>query len=143
MSKSNTYENELLLLIFNGVGIPNIADNAGVGPLTELYVALHTADPGEAGDQTTSEATYTGYQRLAVPRTAAGWVVTDNSVSPANNLVFGDPTAGTETLTHASIGVAAAGVSKALYRGELSPHIAIIPGGQAPELRNTSSIVED
>ena len=61
MSKSNTFENELLALIFNGTGIANLADNAVSGPLTNLYLALHTADPGEGGDQSTNEISYTGY----------------------------------------------------------------------------------
>ncbi len=48
MSKGNTFENDLLKLIFNATAIANIADNAGSSPLTNLYVSLHTADPGEA-----------------------------------------------------------------------------------------------
>jgi hypothetical protein len=55
VSKGNTFENDLLKLIFNATAIANIADNAAASPLTNLFVALHTADPGEAGDQTTSE----------------------------------------------------------------------------------------
>ena len=73
MSKGDTFENDLLKLIFQAVAIANLADNAATGPLTNLYVSLHTADPGEAGNQSTSEATYTGYARVAVARTAGGW----------------------------------------------------------------------
>jgi len=51
MSKGNTFENDLLKLIFNATAIAGIADNAGSSPLTSLYVSLHTDDPGEAGDQ--------------------------------------------------------------------------------------------
>lgn len=40
------------------------------------YVSLHTGDPGEAGDQTTNEATYAGYARVAVARDSGGWTVT-------------------------------------------------------------------
>lgn len=65
MSKGNTFENDWLLLIFNATAIANIADNAASAPLTNLYVSLHTADPGEAGDQTTNEAAYTSYARVA------------------------------------------------------------------------------
>jgi len=82
MSKGNTWENDLLKLIFNATAIANIAANAASSPLTNLYVSLHTADPGEAGDQTTSEATYTSYARVAVARTSGGFTVTGNSVSP-------------------------------------------------------------
>ena len=73
MSKSNVFENDLLKLIFNATPIAGLADNAASSPVTNLYLALHTADPGEAGDQTTSEISYTGYTRLAVLRTSGGW----------------------------------------------------------------------
>lgn len=63
MSKGNTFENDLLQLIFNAVAIANLAQN-GVSPITNIEVSLHTADPGEAGDQTTSETAYTGYARI-------------------------------------------------------------------------------
>jgi hypothetical protein len=89
MSKSDTFENQLLQLIFNGTAIPNLAQNDTLSPLTNLFVALHTADPGEAGNQSTSEVSYTGYARVGGARTAGGWVVTGNSVSPTNNIEFG------------------------------------------------------
>lgn len=47
MSKSDAFETDILGLIYNATAIPNIADNAATSPLTELFVALHTADPGE------------------------------------------------------------------------------------------------
>src|SRR3546814_12129711 len=95
MSKSNTFENDLLALIFNGTPIANIADNAISSPLTNLYLALHTTDPGESGVQNTNEVSYTGYLRVAVARTSGGWTVTGNSVSPATTTEFGEMTAGT------------------------------------------------
>lgn len=142
MSKSNTFETQLLQLIFNGTAIPNLAQN-GVSPLTQLFVALHTADPGEAGDQSTSEVAYTGYSRVSVARTSGGWVVTGNSVSPAANIEFGEMTAGTAgTATHASIGTAASGAGTILYRGALSPSVAFNIG-VIPRIRSTSTITED
>jgi len=72
MSKSNAFENSLLKLIFNATAIANLADNAATSPLTNLYVSLHTADPGEAGDQSTNEVSYTSYARVAVARTTGG-----------------------------------------------------------------------
>jgi len=142
MSKSDVFENQLLQLIFNGTAIPNLAQN-GVSPLTQLFVALHTADPGEAGTQSTSEVNYTGYARVGVARTAGGWVVTGNSVSPANNIEFGEMTAGTPgTATHASIGTAASGAGTILYRGALSPSVAFNVG-VIPRIRSTSTITEE
>ena len=107
MSKGDTFENDWLKLIFQATAIANIADNAATSPLTNLYVSLHTADPGEAGSQTTSEATYTSYARVAVARTSGGWTVTSNSVSPVANIVFPASGSTTPTATHFSTGVAA------------------------------------
>lgn len=142
MSKSNTFENDILKLIFNATPIANLADNAAASPLTNLYVALHTADPGEAGDQTTSEISYTGYARVAVARTSGGWTITDNSVSPNANIEFGECTAGSGTATWATIGTAASGAGKVLYRGALTPSIAVA-AGVIPRIKTTSTITED
>lgn len=143
MSKSNTFENDLLKLIFQGVGIAGLADNAGTTPLTNLFLSLHTADPGEAGDQTTNEVAYTGYARVPVARSTAGWTVTDNSVSPAANIEFGEMTAGTPgTATHGAIGTSATGTGKILYSGALTPQVAYAVG-VIVRLKTTSAITED
>ena len=60
MSKSNTLEDGILKLLFNGTAIADLAENDTTSPLTNLFVSLHTADPGEAGTQNTSEITYWG-----------------------------------------------------------------------------------
>jgi len=142
MSKGNTFENDLLELIFNGTAIANIADDASTSPLTDLYVALHTGDPGEAGDQTTNECAYTSYARVAVARTSGGWTVTGNSVSPASNIDFPAATGGTETATHVSIGTDSTGTGKILYYGSLSPTISISTG-VTPRIGTGSTITED
>jgi hypothetical protein len=143
MSKSNTFENDLLALIFNGTAITGLADNAGTSPLTSLYVALHTSDPGEAGNQSTSEISYTGYARVAVARTSGGWTVTSNSVSPVSAVEFGEMTGGTGgTATYASIGTASSGSGKILYKGALTPTVAVATG-VIPRIKNTSTITED
>lgn len=142
MSKGNTFENDLLALVFNGTPIANLADNAASAPLTNLYVALHTGDPGEAGTQDTNECTYTGYARVAVARTSGGWTVTGNSVSPNAAITFGACTAGSETATHASIGVASSGATKILYKGAISPTIAI-SSAVTPNIPPSSTIAED
>jgi len=143
MSKGDTFENDLLKLIFNATAIANIADNAASSPLTNLYVALHTADPGEAGTQATSECAYTGYARVAVARTSGGWTITANSVSPNANITFGTCTASPgAAATHASIGVASSGSTKLLYSGALSSPITIAVSA-APVIASGSTITED
>lgn len=145
-AKTNAYENALMLLIFNNTNIANLGDATGVRGSTvagSLYLSLHTADPGEAGDQSTSEISYTGYARVAVARSGAGLVVTANSVSPAANVDFGQMTAGTGGVaTHFGIGVASAGAGLLLYRGAISPTINVTAGVQ-PRLTTATAITED
>ncbi len=140
--KSDTFENDWLKLIFNATAIANMADNAAASPLTDLYVALHTADPTDAGVQTASEATYTGYARVAVARTAGGWTVTGNSVSPVAAISFGACTAGANTITHWSVGVASSGGTKILYAGSVTPSISV-SAGVTPQLTTASTVTED
>lgn len=142
MSKGDTFENDWMKLIFNATAIANLADNAASSPLTVLYVALHTADPGEAGSQTTSEISYTGYARVSVARTSGGFTVTANSVSPAANIDFGACTAGSGTATHFSIGTASSGAGKILYSGTVTPNI-VVANGVTPRLTTASTITED
>lgn len=126
MSKGNTFENDLLLLIFNNTNIANIGDATGVRGSTvagSLYLSLHTADPGEGGDQTTNEVAYTGYARVAVARSGAGFTVTGNSVSPAANVDFGACTAAPATYAYWAIGTAASGAGKILYKGVIGANL--------------------
>lgn len=142
MSKGNTFENDFLRLIFNATPIGNIADNASASALTNLFVSLHTASPGEAGDQTSNEVSYTGYARVAVARSGSGWVVTNNSVSPAANIDFGTCTAGSATVTHFAVGTSLTGAGKVLYHGTVTPNINIA-SGVTPRLVTATAITED
>jgi hypothetical protein len=143
MSKGDTFENDLLKLLFNATPIANIADNAAASPLTNLYVSLHTADPGEAGNQTTSEISYTGYARIPVARTSGGWTVTGNSVSPVAAITFGAMTAGAGgTVGFWAVGTALSGAGKILYSGTVSPSISVA-NGVTPQLTVASAITED
>lgn len=142
MSKSNTFENDLMKLIFQATAIANIADDAASGALTSLYWALHTADPGETGDQTTSECAYTDYARRGELRSASGFTVTNNSVSPTTEVAFPIASGGSETATHFSIGTASSGAGKILYRGTVTPNI-VISTGVTPVLTTATTITED
>jgi hypothetical protein len=126
MSKGNTFENDLLLLIFNGTTIADIAENDTTSPATNLYIALHTADPGEAGSQTTSETAYTGYARVAVARTSGGFNVSSGAVNLVANCDFGICTASAGgPITHFSVGTASSGAGKILYKGTVTPNITM------------------
>lgn len=141
-AKGNTFEEDLLKLIFNATAIANIADNAASSPLTNLYVSLHTSSPGEAGDQTTNETSYTGYARKAVARSGSGWTVSGNSVSPAATISFDPCTGGTATITHFGIGTASSSTGKLLYYGTVTPNISV-SSGVTPQLTTASAITEN
>lgn len=119
-----TFAGDLLKEIFNATAIANIADNAATSPLTNLYVSLHTANPA-GGNQTTSEAAYTSYARVAVVRTSSGWTVTSNSVAPAANITFPTGTGGTGTATYWAIGTSSTGTGKLLLSGALGASVVM------------------
>jgi hypothetical protein len=145
MSKTNTFENELLLHIFQNADIADIGDAAGLqnsAAAGSFYLSLHTADPGEAGSQTTSEAAYTSYARQAVARTSGGFTVTNNQVTLAANVDFPACTGGTETITHFGIGTSLSGAGKLLFKGTVTPNLSISTG-VTPRLTTSTTITED
>jgi hypothetical protein len=140
--KSSAFDNDWLRLVFNAAPIANIADNAAAAPLTNLYVALHTADPGAVGTEATNEISYTGYARVAVARSVGGWTVTGSSVSPVAAVIFGVMTAGAGgTVTHWSVGVASAGATKILYSGAVLPTI-LVAVTVTPQLTTATAVSE-
>lgn len=133
MSKSNAWETAILQHLFNNDNVANIGDATGLrGSSTagSLYVSLHTADPGEAGNQTTNECAYTSYARVAVARTTGGWTVSGNAVTNVALIQFPQCTGGSETATHFGIGTAASSTGVLLYKGPLSASLAISSGIQ-------------
>lgn len=118
MSKSNATETDTLNLFFNAIALPWNA-------ITDLFVALHTADPGEAGNQTTNEATYTSYARVAVVRTNVGWTVSGNTAVNAALFQFPQCTGGTNTITYVSIGTLVSGAGQIIYSGALNSSLAV------------------
>jgi hypothetical protein len=148
MAKSTTFDNDLLKLILNGTAIANIADNAAASPLTNLYVALHTADPTASGNQTSSEVAtgaYSTYARQPVARTpgSPAWTVTGNSASPNANIVFPTPTGSpTAVATFFSVGTLVSGTGKILYSGALTSPITVTAGTAPTLLASGSTITE-
>lgn len=128
MSKANSLENSILLHIFQNAAIALIGDAIGLRGSTtagSLYVSLHTADPGEAGTQATSETTYTGYARQAVARSVAGWTVAANVASNAAIVEYPMCSAGTATITHFGIGTGLTGAGVLLYSGALTTSVDV------------------
>jgi hypothetical protein len=143
MSKSNAFETAILALIANGTGIPDLADNDATSPAASLYLALHTADPGEAGTQATSEAAYTGYARKAVARNSGALLVSGNTLSLVADQDFPECTASPGSpLTHWSIGSIASGASLMLCKGALASSITM-GVGVIPRVKAGTLVTED
>jgi len=129
MPFSTAFAEDVHKLFFQAIGIPELADNDQTGPTATITMALHTADPGAGGDQTASEATYTGYTRITVARTTGGFQVTTNVLEFFNDVLFPEATgsAGGETLGFASFGTGTS--DNLMYRGVITPAIVIPVGG--------------
>ena len=131
MSMSNAAEAALLDLLFLNVDWANVGDSGGLqnsATAGSFFIALHTADPGEAGDQTTSEVSYTGYARVAVARTAGGWTRSVSTVSNTATVQFGECTAGSATATHFSIGTVSSGAGQIILSDALTASRSISAG---------------
>lgn len=125
MSKSNVTENDLVKFYANNVAMPAYGTN--------LYLHLHTSDPGEAGTSSSSEATYTGYARVATLRDGTAWTICDANGTPNANgsafknaiaVVFPECTGviDDEVITHASL---CTNGGQILYSGALTASIRI------------------
>lgn len=129
MSASNDFETNILELVFKNAAYAGIGDAGGLLASAadgNLYVSLHTGDPGEAGPQTSNECAYTSYARVAVPRDGVEWTVAAEVASNTNAVTFPQCTGGSETATHFGIGVSAIGGSEVLlFSGALTAPVNI------------------
>jgi hypothetical protein len=131
MPKSTSTCNALLALLFNATAWANIADNAAGSPATNLYLSLHTADPGVGNSQLTNEAAYTNYARIAIPRTTVGWAAPSAAATQNAALAqFAQCGVTGAAITHVAIGTAASGAGTVLYAGALSSSLAVANGIQ-------------
>lgn len=143
--KADAWEADILKLLLNATPIADVADNDATSPLTNVYVSLHTADPGDAGNQLTSEATYVGYARVAVARTTGGWAISGTAPTKANpvaNITFPAGTGGSGTVTHFGIGSLSSGAGRLFYSGTVTPNI-VTGAGVTPQLTTASEVTED
>ncbi len=133
MAVTTAGANEILNLYFENNNHANIGDGTGLVKSTAdgvFYVSLHTSAPGAAGDQTTNEASYTGYARTSVARNT-GWTVA--SANASNTAAVGgvggwDCTGGSDTVTHFGIGTDASGAGNLIFFGALSASLAVSSG---------------
>jgi hypothetical protein len=130
---TNAAEAALLDLLFLNTDWAGIGDAGGLqnsATAGSFYISLHTADPGEAGSQTTSEVAYTGYARVAVARTAGGFTRTVSTVANTALVQFPQATGGTATATHFGIGTDSTGTGNLLLKGALNASLSISNGIQ-------------
>ncbi len=132
MSASNAFEDQLLSLIFTNVAATNIGDAAGLLPSASagsFFIGLHTATIVDSDSlQTTSEATYTSYARVAVARSAAQWTVSSGNIDNDNAITFPAATGGSNTVTDFTIGQATSGGGGIQIFGALTASLAVSNG---------------
>lgn len=116
MSKSNATEGDILAYVFLKTAIPWDA-------ATQIDIHLHTADPGEAGNSSTNEATYTNYAPVTVDRAATDWTLTGSQITNDNLIQFPQCGASGNTITHVSI--TPNGSTQILYSGALNSPLAV------------------
>jgi hypothetical protein len=126
MSKTTAFATALLDHLLNNADIALIGDATGLrGSSTagSLYLSLHTADPGAAGAQNTSEVSYTNYARLAVARSTVTRQWTCSNAQAVNAFLLAWPIIGAtpgSIATFVGIGTASSGAGSLLRRTSVS-----------------------
>lgn len=131
MSSSTIFATNILKLVLQNIDFTGIGDAGGLlGSVADgnLYVGLHTADPGVGGTQETNEATYTGYGRVSQARNATVWDVAGAVGSNLSQVTFGLCSSGTESITYVTIGTAATGAGILLFKQAVVTPLSVAPG---------------
>lgn len=134
MSATNAMAKAILSLYFENANHTGIGDASGLIGSTvagSFYISLHTADPGETGSQTTNEANYTSYARVAVARSTAGWTAATADPATVTNdaaVTFPAATGGSSTCTYFGIGTDSSGAGTLLFSGALDASLAVTSG---------------
>lgn len=134
MSMANGTENLVLKMLLQG---SDPAFRAGASQ----YLALFTADPGEAGS-IVAEATYTGYARVLLTK-ASAWTDGGSTFTNAALVQFGACTAGTNALTHFAVVDTASGAVGMMISGALSSTLNVSAGIQPQFAGGALSITSD
>ena len=126
MPKSTDACNKILNLMYRAAAWANVADNAAASPLTNVYVALHTATLTAAtNSQAENEVAYTNYARQAVAR-STGWSAgSGGATNNAALLQFPQSGATGATLAAVSTGTTVSGATPVWHYGTLNSPITI------------------
>lgn len=131
MSATNAFETSLLGLIITNAAAVNVGDAGGLLPSATagvFWISLHTASPGEAGNQTTSESAYTNYARQDEARNTTQWTVTGATAD--NDNAIGFPLCGVtgSTVTDFGLGSDTSGTGNLFLYGALTAQLIISAG---------------
>jgi hypothetical protein len=134
MSATNAFETSLLGLIITNAAAANVGDASGLQPSASagvFWISLHTASPGETGDQTTSESAYTNYARQDEARNTTQWTVTGNTADNDNAITYPECGVTGSTVTDFGLGSASSGAGNLFLFGALTAS-RIINAGITP-----------
>ncbi len=127
-----TSRTNAMLLMFQNTSWGNMGDTTGLVHSTtagSLFVGLSTGTLSSVSSQTTTQAAYTSYTRVAVARSSAGWTSSTNTITNAAAVTFPACTGGSETETDFSIGlITGTGAGDNLYWGALTSSLAVSNG---------------
>ena len=118
MSKSATWENGIIYLVFMNFDFSGVGDAGGLrGSASSggFWLSLHSANPLENATQETNEVVYGSYARQQVLRDSVQW-------NPQLNVTVSFPkgTGGSDLATHVGIGTSQTGPGKLLYAAPLA-----------------------
>ena len=126
MPKSTDACNKFVNLLYRATAWANVADNAASAPLTNVYVALHTATLTAAtNSQAENEVAYTNYARQAVARSTGWSAASGGATNNAALLQFPQSGATGATLAAVSTGTTVSGATAVWHYGLLNSPITI------------------
>lgn len=122
--KSTAHLVAIQKLIYQNIAAANLGDASGLQPSAtagSYYAGLHATWAGLAGNQTTGEASYSGYARVAIARSALGFTVSAGGLVTLTSAVqFATAGVGaTGTLLFWTLGTASSGTGTLVRAGGL------------------------
>jgi hypothetical protein len=131
MSLTNYAEQAVLNLLFINQSWANVGDTIGIVGSTangNLYISLHTSDPGETANQLTAETAYTSYSRVPVFRGPNNFTLSTSTISNITTISFPTCSGGSSSITHFGIGTQPTGSGDMIATGNLSATLAVSSG---------------
>lgn len=129
MPKSTPTSNSVVNLMYRATAWANVADNASSSPLTNVYVALHTATLTAAtNSQAENETAYTNYARQAVARSTGFDAASGGATQNSGTISFPQCGVTGSTLTYVSTGVGSSGATAVWHFGALNSSLAVAAG---------------